>query len=494
MCRNRAFYVVATDPDSTLDVSVPPSCLRITRTLQSNRSCPADEWQSIEKYLQLGDNGMPQRYEAEWGHFLPWHIEVTGKASLRRLSITQGRYSYDSANNQSIHNDDSSVIWAGVASTEHVAVADALVATGNLWYVAMTNASMGGHGIPRNQIDSVHRIEESYYQPHTGVTCAFDIIQGSTDQRPVAFPVPPSTAQGNLTNTLLPVPAFPVPGINRTDILKIPGPAFENRLYWTDIPQTYFAGSAIGAIVLLPTQSSGSNQSEDQPMLTCSLAAGWGSSLLNTSSQQSGSDDVESRIKDFNHDGWDLQSLMGGADNKASSFALFAPPTYPERSINLTQNWLRYLNPRIEELNTTLFHHLMQANLSYSKPEKNARIILASLLANGLGRIGAESSLQGDLRMTTDSDGNSIPDGNSWFQGKGDSFTVDPDESKNWIKFKVLSTYETYAYNTVGPRPKVAIVFLLLYCTIAIGHICYAGISGKWQIYLSIPTYRHGLI
>ena len=424
---------------------------------------------------------MPQRYEALWGHSLPWHIEVTGRASLRRLSITQGRYSYNIWNNQSTHVDDPSVIWAGVASTEQAAVADALTATGSLWYTAMANASTGGHGIPRNQLDAVHRIEQSYYQPHTAVTCAFDTIQGATDQRPVAFPVPPSLFQGDLNTTLLQVPAFIMKDISRAEILKIPGSAFENRLSWTEIPQTYFAGSAIGAIVLLPSQSLGSNQSEAQPMLTCSLGAGWGSSTLNTSTQQSGTDNVISRIRKLKHGGWDLQAFLGGADSKASSFAFYDPPAYPERSINLTQNWLRYLNPRIEDLNTTLFHHLMQANLSNSKPEKDARIILASLLANGLGRIGAGSSLQGDLRMTTDSDGNSIPDGNSWFRGKGDSFILGPDASKDWIRFKVLSTYETYAYNTVGVGPKVAIVFLLLYCAIAIGHICYAGISGKWR-------------
>ncbi|KAL9594697.1 MAG: hypothetical protein Q9219_006897 [cf. Caloplaca sp. 3 TL-2023] len=342
----------------------------------------------------------------------------------------------------------------------------------------MAVAFMGGHGIPRNQLDPVHRIEESYQQPHTAATCASDVILGSTDQRPVAFPVPPSVQQDNLSTTLLPVPAFPVTGITRAEILQIPGSALENRLYWTEIPQSYFAGSAMRAIVLLPSDPLYPNQSEGQPILTCSLNAGRGSSTLNVSTQKSGSDDVRSRISKSKDDGWVLQALMGGADNKGHSFAFFEPPIYPERSINLTQNWLQYLNPRIEGLNTTLFHHLMQANLSDSKPEKSARIILANLLANGLGRIGAGSSIQGELKMEMDSDGNSIPVGNYWFQGKGDSFAVDPMKSKDWVIFKVISTYETYAYNTAGVGPKVAIVSLLLYCTIAIGHTCYAGISG----------------
>ncbi len=66
-----------------------------------------------------------------------------------------------------------------------------------------------------------------------------------------------------------------------------------------------------------------------------------------------------------------------------------------------------------------------------------------------------------------------------WFAGKGDNvFDVDPVESKDWVKFRVSSAVEGYAYNTRGATPKVAICLLLVYCLVALIHIIYAGISG----------------
>lgn len=44
---------------------------------------------------------------------------------------------------------------------------------------------------------------------------------------------------------------------------------------------------------------------------------------------------------------------------------------------------------------------------------------------------------------------------------------------------KVYSTLLGYAYNTSGAGPKVAVGFLLAYCTLAIAHLSYAGITGK---------------
>lgn len=58
-------------------------------------------------------------------------------------------------------------------------------------------------------------------------------------------------------------------------------------------------------------------------------------------------------------------------------------------------------------------------------------------------------------------------------------FIVDPEESKDWVKFRVYSTIDGYAYNVRGTPPKVAIAFLLTYCIIALSHIVYAEVSDK---------------
>lgn len=107
----------------------------------------------------------------------------------------------------------------------------------------------------------------------------------------------------------------------------------------------------------------------------------------------------------------------------------------------------------------------------------SAKIVLAGLLANGLSRIRATSELQGNLK-TVGPDGFGGLDSDYWFSEKGDIFIVDPLESRNWVKLQVHSNFEGFAYNTTGATPKVAICFLLAYCTFALAHVLYAGITG----------------
>ena len=106
------------------------------------------------------------------------------------------------------------------------------------------------------------------------------------------------------------------------------------------------------------------------------------------------------------------------------------------------------------------------------------QIILAGMLANGLSRIGATSQLQGNAKQVVEPDGSLGLDGNYWFSGKGNNvFQVDPAQPKDWVKFRVSSTVQGYAYNTHESTSKVAISFLLAYCVVAIAHILYSGIS-----------------
>ncbi|KAL8752338.1 MAG: hypothetical protein Q9199_005812 [Rusavskia elegans] len=292
-----------------------------------------------------------------------------------------------------------------------------------------------------------------------------------------------------INNSLLSLPAFPIQNLSRAEILKTPGLEWENRLRWVELPQDPFNASAIGAVILLPITSPSPDEASGQRILVCTLGAGWGPSTLNTSTQLNGSSrDVKSRISD-------PESLLQKASSykevvpnqrpnqrlsEAESVArlssgFFIVPAYPERLINVSISWAQYLNPLIVDEGVTVFHRLMQANITDRNPSVSAAIILPCLLANGLARIGIESSLQGDLRLTTDAQ---YADIDSWFRGRGDAFIVDPEQSKEWVKLEVLSTLEGYAYNTSGAGPKVAIIFLLTYCTFAIAHTCYAGISG----------------
>ena len=68
-------------------------------------------------------------------------------------------------------------------------------------------------------------------------------------------------------------------------------------------------------------------------------------------------------------------------------------------------------------------------------------------------------------------------------------FIVDPEESKDWVKFRVDTTIDSYAYNIRDTAPKVGISFLLIYCIIALYHVLYADISGMSVPYSLIPTF-----
>ena len=464
--------------------SVYPGCSVVNQSARP-WSCPSDEWQSIEDYLQLCNNALPSPLEVS-GIPAPDQVQVTGKASLRQLRITRRPW-------KPFTNSDS---YTAIATTQQAAVADALTATGSLWDSEMSSVSTSGHGVPVERLDAVHHINTDYYQPYTIGSCANDTIQGLNDQRPVTFPIPPGVMPEDLLvqdidNSSLSVPGFTFANLTRSEILRTEGPTWENRLRWIELPQIPFNGSAIGAVVLLPLQDSQTRGSQDQDVLLCVLGAGWGPSTMNTSTQSLGSTHVRSSISYELSVRLEMLSvrdttpnprLAEAGDRAIESSVSFLLPIYPTRLISISLGWSRYLNPLITDLNTTVFHRLMQSNLTERRPGITAGIILSSLLANALARTGIESSLQGTLRTTTNSQGESELDGNSWFQERGNAFVVDADQSKDWVRLKVYSTLLGYAYNTSGAGPKLAVVFLLAYCTLAIGHLCYAGITGK--IYL----------
>lgn len=228
------------------------------------------------------------------------------------------------------------------------------------------------------------------------------------------------------------------------------------------------------------------------------MGAGWGSSLLNTSSFASGTTFTTSLVdlssfpyrlanRSLNVEA-DVAEAEGLANDKTTYFNL---PSFPQKRITVTEDWANYMNPFLPGLNTTVIDALMSTagpvrELSPSDQTTLAKWVLVGLLANGLATIGATGTLQGDIKTVAKADGVREWDGNYWFSGKGDMFIVDPEESKDWVKLRVDSTIDGYAYNIRGTAPKVAISFLLVYCIIALCHVLYAGISGK----ISSRNYR----
>lgn len=104
---------------------------------------------------------------------------------------------------------------------------------------------------------------------------------------------------------------------------------------------------------------------------------------------------------------------------------------------------------------------------------------MSDLLANDLASIGATGTLQDNIKTVGKPDNSSAIDGDYWFSGKRDMFIVDSEESKDWVKLRVDSTINDYAYNIRNTAFKVAISFLLAYCIIALSHVLYAKITNK---------------
>ncbi|SLM34400.1 hypothetical protein LPUS_03154 [Lasallia pustulata] len=243
-------------------------------------------------------------------------------------------------------------------------------------------------------------------------------------------------------------------------------------------------GNTLGAIVLLPRKTANSSQY----LYTCTISAGWGSSLLSTSSGIYTVDPVSSQANlPLITQQKITQNLESFSESKLSHFqqiqsyeiGVFNEPNYPERPITITPAWADYLNPFVPSINTTVFNALMSLDGVFIPRHTLAAIMLVGLVTNGLARVGFQNRLQGSLKTFRNSKTNdTVLDGNYWISGKGDFFIVDPIESKDWVKLPVESGLQGYAYNTTGTAPKIAIAFLLTYCLFALSHILYAGFSG----------------
>ena len=447
-------------------------------------ACPSSDWQAIQKYLELTASSVPPSDDFSSITFsAPNSVEIAGRSSSRQLfmSINMASLLVDGRIEVLYHSI--------IASSQHAAVADALTTTGTLWGIAMLNTSTKGHGSVLSQLDAVHAITAGYYQPYTSVMCMDDAIEGPGDIDPVGFPAYPgmdsqlyadllhgqnSQAQSNLS----------FPNLTKADIFNTPGPLSEYRLSWIDLP---FEGIAVGAVILMPRLP----QNTTQAILTCSVGAGWGLSTMNYTSsinrdttQISSQVDINAAANTSQQQGLGRDPYTPESSSEENLYryrtVLYYPPILPERPIVVTEDWATYLNPSIEYLNTTVFGILMGLNATLYMPEQyRAQTILTGMVANGLSRIGSMGQLQGSVKKVTESDQSIGLDGNYWFAGKGNNvFQVDPDESKDWVKFRVSSTVQGYAYNTQGTTIRLAIGLLLVYCLVAVAHIIYAGISG----------------
>ena len=402
-------------------------------------------------------------------------MEVTGKSSLRRL------LSGEPVIGEVIDGHPKIYLSPNVASSQQAAVADALTSMGILWNLAMYNTTAKGHGRVLDHLDAVHTIDAGYYQPYTSVVCKHDSIDGANDTDPIAFPAYSGVgAQTEGLNSTHLDDRLLFHNITKGDAFNTTGSLAEYRLRWVELP---FNGTAIGAMILKPR----SPQNATQDLLMCSIGAGWGLSLMNTSTSTQSAEPVLSQVdtktlinelREFTRGPAYYLGASPEEDLASMHQEFYYSPIFPQRPVLITKDWANFLNPTISYLNTTVFASLMGLDTSLHELGQ-AEIILSEMLANGLSRIGSTSQLQGIVKQRTQQGQPAGLDGGYWFAGKGNNvFQVDPAESQDWVKFRVSSTVEGYSYNTHGATPKVAICLLLIYCVVVIIHITYASVSG----------------
>ncbi|KAL9599780.1 MAG: hypothetical protein Q9179_003455 [Wetmoreana sp. 5 TL-2023] len=442
-------------------------------------ACPSSEWYNIRDYFSVAKQTPPPRYIDRYALAEgPFMCPIHGQNSVRQLRQAE----------------DESFIGSGprpqITTTQQAVVADALATTGALWFLSLTNVTAtSGHGTAlSDQSDATHTIAKNYSQPYSTVVCVPDRIRNASDFRNIALPIllnanSPDLANGNLTfqghTSMKITKTLKHPDFFYHQLLDTPGPAREYRLRWIELPEPFFEGSSIGAAILFPKVE----KSPEQDLLLCNLAAGWGPASVTLHSRAVGIGSVSDRMRSGNiTSGPNVPTTMSKIPNAedgsdAPDWFEFNYPHFPERVINISDTWAQYLNPVVENLNTSLIHLLMQQQIYPSQQYVSASGILSMLMVNGLARVGWGSVVQGDIK-TVGPNGTGGLDGNYWLSGKGDVFNVDHVKSQDWVTFRVDSTLKGYAYNTLTAPPRVAIAILSAYCLLVIGQMLYCGITG----------------
>ncbi|KAL8727498.1 MAG: hypothetical protein Q9166_006022 [cf. Caloplaca sp. 2 TL-2023] len=466
-------------PLKTDTQNIPVECKTITLD-QLSIACPSSGWQSIRNYLWLEKQTLPEPYK-ELFQVASAHprINVAGRTSLRQLAVGESQ----------------AYLGLGprpyAVTTQHGVVSDALTSTGALWYLALTNVTAGkGHGSPlSDQSNAVHMIHKDYSQPYSTAVCLPDTATSPDDKAPVEFPRLPNankdavaanaTYHGCRPGSEKPAQVIAHPSVTRAQVFNLAEQSSQYKLHWIELEHERFSGSSIGAIIVLPRTDS----ITDRKFLVCNLSAGWGTSSIAESTYNGGNSAVRSSMTNTTDHAANNPSIQqtnvpaGDFDQSLASYFEYSLPYYPQQVIDITRDWAQYLNPAIADLNTTVIDVLLQQWIFSCSPRHSAGVALASLLVNGLANSGTGSQLQGSVR-TVGPNGSAGLDGNYWLSGKGDMFNVEGLPTQDWVKLRVDSKLEGYAYNTVGGARKAAIAFLATYCLFALAHIVYAAWSG----------------
>ena len=345
---------------------------------------------------------MPEPYKDSYGISMGLEtVQVTSRSAVRQLTFAVNQDHVDG------HSPNPSV-----ASVQHAAVSDAISNTGALWFLSLVNVTASsGHGAPlSDQSNAMHRIASNNSQPYSTSICLHDTINRS-DTEPLGFPIlpnanPSTLANGNLTynNCGRERTARTIhhPSLSKQDLFEMSASETGFQLNWVELPQDHFEGSSIGAVISLPRNESNTTQD----IIVCNLSAAWGPSELSVQTVDGGLSAVSSKR------GVDSKDLYKPASIKLThtptsqgqtiggTWANYELSSIPMQQVVIHESWAKYLNPLIEDFNTTLINLLLRRDVydCLAVPVYAAQMSLAGLIVNGMSRIGEGSRLQGDVR------------------------------------------------------------------------------------------------
>ena len=180
--------------------------------------------------------------------------------------------------------------------------------------------------------------------------------------------------------------------LTKVQALETPGNTSEFRVRCVELPQSLFQIDNTGAVILHPSHVN----STIVNITTCTLAAGWGTSIAKLGSKIG---NIFSSEMYDTPPSWPTSSHEFVQDISFSlpNLANISGFVYPQRRIALTEDWLRFLNPTIrvtDIYNTTAMHLILTSGPGFTD-DIGIPQVLALILACGLATYGIELGWQG---------------------------------------------------------------------------------------------------
>lgn len=399
---------------------VPSHCSSATSKPFLGDECPFSEWPAIASLL----SSYPAYTVNRW-------------SSLQTLNT---------ARNLLVDATQDGSVQSTFATVPQAPVAEAMQNVADLWFEAVTNieskTSLGRFKTTSNYIHTVDTI-----QPYVLARC----IQCDPSGGQIPFPNRKESRGpdgSSWTNASIPIGS--VSNVNS-------GNQSSYKVHWVDLPKDQFLNVSIGALIT-PPNTTGGNDSQSMRPLTCSVYAGYGSASLNLTLL--GSDMIFSSIpakKSVNDFLWSLER------------------------VSITLDWVSSLAVPVDGQNITVdsaIYETMNDVLSPDDqdPEHPAyfhEALLASLVANGIGRFGFSARIVG-FNASNQSFTLSDEVNKDWLSGSNHNiFGVNDADTRGLYQLVIRSNVSGLSYSLHGAPIKIALVFLLIYCSLELLYLIY---------------------